>query len=766
MVVVLVVASIARAQPALPEGAPIKAVEIIGNDRVSRVYIQRNLESAVGRAYSGATLARDQRRLLRTGKFTLVAAAARLDDGEAIVTITVTEKPQVQSIEFIGNVKFKEKDLRDELDFTEGDPLDQAAITRGRGNIERLYRDAGRYFVEVTVDSERLERDQVVTYTLVEGPRVRVRKIRFEGNTAFRDRALLAEVATKTYLWIFRPGEFDADRLTRDVNALIDYYRRRGYLDVKVGYELEFSDDRERLTILFQIVEGTEYRVRAVHLSGNTVFTSDELLGVMRTYAGLVLLGDRLDSDVRAISRQYGENGYIDVRVRAQDPVYIEDEPDQVELTIAIDEGPQVRVGLIDIVGNQLTRDKVIRRELRFFPGEIYNTTTMEQAEQRLVETQLFSRDTTVEPVGSDPEIRDARVDVAESSRQGNFTFGVGLSSDSGVLGNIAVTHRNFDLFDWPRSTTELFKAKAFRGAGQYARVSFQPSTEFTRFRIDFREPYLLDQPISFGIGLYAFQRARDAYTERRAGVDFSFRKRFEKGPLKDWSGEIGLRTEWIGVSGVNFYDAPDVREHAGGNFLTSVRAALAHDTTDSFFLPSRGHRFTASWEQVGTLGGDFLFAKTEARYVWHKTLRVDAFDRKSILSLRGQVNQIFGDAPLFERYYAGGIGSLRGFDFRGVTPRDGLFQDRIGGDFRLLAGASYSFPVFGKTLRGVLFTDMGTVEENFELTDWRATIGIGLRLEIEFFGPVPLEFDLALPVAKSEDDDVRIFNFAISTSF
>ncbi len=154
------------------------------------------------------------------------------------------------------------------------------------------------------------------------------------------------------------------------------------------------------------------------------------------------------------------------------------------------------------------------------------------------------------------------------------------------------------------------------------------------------------------------------------------------------------------------------------------------------------------------------------ARYVWHKTLRVDRFERKSVLSLRGQAGAIVGDAPVFERFYAGGPSSLRGFGFRGVSPRDGLFRDRVGGDFRLLTGAQYNFPVVSDWLRGVVFTDMGTVEETFGRFSWRSSVGFGLRLNVPFLGPAPMVFDFAFPVTKDSEDDTRIFSFSFLTTF
>ncbi len=189
-------------------------------------------------------------------------------------------------------------------------------------------------------------------------------------------------------------------------------------------------------------------------------------------------------------------------------------------------------------------------------------------------------------------------------------------------------------------------------------------------------------------------------------------------------------------------------------------------DTTDSRIIPSEGYRIAFSWEQVGALGGDFSFSKPTFNAAWYKTMRTDIFDRKSVLAVRGDVGFIAGDAPPFERFYAGGFGSIRGFSFRGISPRAGVFKDQVGGDFIILTGAEYSFPLYAKTLRGVTFLDMGTVEEGFEITNWRASVGFGFRLNINFFGPAPLVFDFGFPIAQEDGDDVRVFNFSIGASF
>ncbi|MEW6250710.1 MAG: BamA/TamA family outer membrane protein, partial [Planctomycetota bacterium] len=174
-------------------------------------------------------------------------------------------------------------------------------------------------------------------------------------------------------------------------------------------------------------------------------------------------------------------------------------------------------------------------------------------------------------------------------------------------------------------------------------------------------------------------------------------------------------------------------------------------------------YRVSFSYEQVMGPGS---FGKPAVSGAWYKTLSTDLLDRRSVLGVRGDMAWIVGDAPVYERYYAGGFGSLRGFEYRGVSPRAGFQDNAIGGDFIVLSGAEYSFPVYGRSFRGVLFTDMGTVERSFEISSWRASVGFGLRVQLDFFGPVPLVFDFGFPIASDDDDEEQIFNFAFGASF
>lgn len=765
---VLLVASVAigraQTQDSELEGLTLGRVEVQGLETISEGFVRRVIKARVGQPFSSAQVEEDVRELLRTRKFLSVfAEPPRLENNQVVLVYQLAEKPVVRTVEVEGNKAYSSDELFKELSFAAGQAMDRYEIDRGRENIERRYKEGGYYYAQVKLDEAALQNEARVVYSIVEGPRVKVRDIELEGARAFPQLLLFSKIRTQTYLWIFRAGALDEEQAQRDAVALQEFYRSEGYLDARVGYRLQFdSVERTDLTLVFVFEEGPRYTIDAIRIEGAQTFTPETVRAAMQLSEGAAARDEDLQLDLKKIRELYGEIGFVDARVQSRFDYY-EDKPGVVALAIDIAENRRSRFDRISIRGNAHTKDEVIRRELRFYPGEDYNTVKTARAEQRLRELGLFAR-VDIRPLDDVDGQREALVEVEEGENI-FFNVGFGVSTDNGVFGTVTVENRNFDLFDWPR-WDEWNWTNRFRGDGQRLRLSLEPGTEVSRFRIDFTEPYLFDQPLRYDQSLYLFQRFRESYTEERIGFVPSLGKRFESGPLADWAVEGALRIEGIDIDDVDPLAANDIRDVRGGSTLTSVKASLVRDTTDSRFIPSQGYRFSLSWEQVGALGGDYDFGKPAASAAWYKTLATDIFDRKSVLSVHGDVGYITGDAPVFERFYAGGFGSIRGFDYRSVSPHAGLFNDRVGGDFIVLTGAEYSFPVYADNIRGVTFLDMGTVEEDLNISSWRASVGFGLRVVLPVLGGVPLVFDFGFPIAKDDMDEDQIFNFSIGASF
>lgn len=749
--------------PVDPTGRIIDRIEFEGLETIDPIYLQGVAGIRAGAVWNRDEVAEACRRIAATQKFEGVPfGEPREDEGKLVLVFVVAERPFVTGVDFVGNVEFSAGDLLKEIDLEVGSPISAFLTRQATEKIEQKYQEAGYAHATVEVDGEVLKVERRVLFRVSEGPRVKVREIVFEGNLAFSDLRLKSKIETATYLWIFRTGRFDPETAQRDAAAIKSFYVARGYLNAQVGYRVETGKTDADLNVIFQIDEGLCHIIESVEFSGNVAFDEGRLNGMMKANVGAVADADVLKADREAILAGYGELGYIYAEIATG--LAFSEEDGFVHLSVSINEGDQYRFGRIVVRGNERTKDKVIRRELRFYPEALYDTQAAKRAEQRLTETRLFD-EVSITPEGADPGVRNALVSVEEADTT-TILFGVGVTSNSGVVGSISIEQRNFDLFDWPRTFKEFYTGRALRGAGQTMRLNLEPGTELTRGRLSFREPYLMDKEVGFGTSLYLFERGRDDYDERRVGFNFSFDKRWREGLLKDWSGEVAFRFEGIKVSGTDWLTAPEILDDAGSTWLTSVKGTIIRDKTDSIWLPSEGNSLKLSIEQAGALGGDHVFTKTMATYDRYWTLKTDNFGRKHVFQVGATAGGIFGDAPVFEKFYAGGIGSIRGFEFRGISPRSGFHDQKIGGDFLLLANSQYSFPLVGKTVRGVTFLDMGTVEEDFGINSWRASVGVGARIYIKYFGPIPLSFDLAFPIGSDSEDDTQVFSFSFGTTF
>lgn len=743
-----------------PPGPAIQSIDFVGLNRTTPSFALGITRLNVGDPFSRDAADEAVTRLLRTRRY-LSATYRTMEVADGVrLTFELLERATITAIRFEGNRRFRDGQLREAIGLKVDDPADGFALRDGRDAIIAKYKEVGYADVKVSFDQDLVDRTGELFFRIDEGGRVKVSDIAFPGNNTFARRELMKQIETRTAIWIFRTGAYDAEQVENDASKLQNFFRDQGYLDARVGFRAEESPDGQQIRVEFLIEEGTRYLIEDIRLRGHAVFSTDELLARLKSRVGGIVKQPDLDADAKQIQAQYGEIGYIYASVRPQR--VFSDRPGFVIVTFEITERDQFRVGRVVVRGNPQTRDKVVRRALNLYPpDDLWNLTEAREAERRLVETRIFSS-ARVTPVGDEPGVRDVVMDVVEAEKLGDLLFGVGITSNSGVVGSIILDLKNFDIFDTPRSWSEFFRFKSFTGAGQRFRMELAPGTEVTRISADFTEPYLFDRPLRFDTGVYYFERGRDGYDETRFGGTVALGKRFERGRIRGWSGEVALRTEIVRIDDTDFFSSDQIREDEGDNFMTSLKGSLVRDRTDNRLIPSSGDRFRVAYEQFGALGGDHIFGRVTAGYSWYRTLWIDARERKHIFQLRTEGGWIVGDAPVFERFYAGGTGSIRGFAFRGIGPRDGLDDNNVGGDYLLLAGGEYSFPVYEDMLRGMIFLDSGQAGSG----TWRASAGVGIRLTLNIFGPIPIELSVAYPFSRDDDDEEQIFNFTVGSVF
>jgi len=737
-------------------GEKIVRVALRGNVRVTAHKILGQMRLREGSAYTPAAVDEDLKRIYSLGEFDDVVIRPEKAPEGLVLVVEVTERPALERLIFEGGRHFTEKELAEAIGVTAGSLIDRHKIFAAARTLERKYHDAGYHFAAVALDEKLLADSRVAKYAITEGPRVRVRKILFTGNPSIAGWELEKQIETKAYFPILTPGLFDEDQLARDAMALRNYYVEQGFLDVKVGRELEFSPDKTRLAVRFIIAEGPRYQVRSVALEGVQRFAPSYLEKQMDLAPGKPYTAETVRRDIETLRENYGEVGYIDVFIRPV--VDFTDVPGQVDVALRVEEHTPVKVGEIRVEGNRLTQDKVVRRELRLFPEEWVNTKQIDRAKRRLEGSGLFKPGSVqIMAIATAKEgTSDVLVRVEETETT-NLILSAGISSDSGVLGNLSLVNSNFDIADWPKSWAQFWKGDSFRGAGQTFQIVLEPGTELQRYTVAFSEPHVFDTDVSFSSSLFFFQGDRDTYDEQRVGLNVGFGKEIRE----DLQAFVNFRLEGINIASVEAGAPKDVQDVKGSNGLTSAQVGLVKDTTDSFLFPTEGYRLMGSVEQAfGT--STFMKFVVDAKKYW--TITRDVLDRRSVLAVHGRMGFIPGDAPIFERFFAGGRRSIRGFEFRGVGPRER--HTALGGDFLALGSAEYQFPIFEKNLSGVVFLDTGTVERNISLSTWRASVGVGVRFTVPFLGPVPIALDFGFPIMKNKDDETEIFSFSIGASF
>ena len=746
-------------------GRTVEDVRFTGNSTVPLPTLLNTVRTRAGERFDPRTVREDYQRLFGLKKFSNVEARVEPTASGVVVAFDLAEQKQIGAITFVGNAHVNDRALRAVVDTAPGEAIDPFRIGLARRAITNLYTGKNYAFASVTVDQGRLDRTGDLLFTIVEGPKVRVRDVNFIGNAQIGGFRLGQKIQTHPYFPIFYSGLYDPERIEDDVAAVRTFYLQKGFFDVRVGRKVRFGPDNSEVAVDYLIDEGPRYTVDSVVFEGNKTFDAARLKTGLKLVEGIPYDSELLQRDVRRLVAEYGPTGQI-YEQQGNNPEYLQiearpvfgREPGKLELRYSIREGKPFRIGNILVRGNTRTQEKVVLREMRISPGEKFDSSRIEEAQRRLQGTPYFTA-VKITPVGNDPDVRNVLVEVQEA-KTAILTLGGGINSNGGVGANVTYVQRNFDATNLPHSFGDIFSDRAFVGAGQLLRLSLEPGTQATNASVYFREPYLFDQPYSLSLEAYYRDRDRLVYSERRAGGRVAVGRRF--GLL--YAAEVGLRVEDVYINNIN--DKPirafEILDAQGNNLLTSISLQGRRDTTDRPILPSSGSVASAGVEFFGAAGGDYTYQQVTLGYDQYFTLAEDLLDRRTILAFHADGAYIFGEAPFFNRLYGGGIGSVRGFAFRGITPRSGPADDRVGGNFSATGSVEVSFPLYGDTLRGVVFGDVGTVEPSFELGTIRSSVGAGIRLTLGFLGQIPVAVDFAYPVTKDSQDDTQIISFSL----
>jgi outer membrane protein insertion porin family len=750
-------------------GSEVSDVIVRGSRLTRPEYIKSLLRTRPGSPYRPETIQDDVRTIMGTGRFANVKTYVEEDGpGKKKVVFELCDPTsRVEKVIYFGNKHLSTEDLDELTGIRKGTPLNPHRNRMACRKIEARYHEQGRLFAHCELVSGGRPGDTKVVYRIAEGPKLRVRSINFTGHTFIGASRLNTVVHSQRYLipWVsdmFKRGVYNPAIVEADVHQLEKYYRSFGYHDVKIRPERRLAPGGGMIDLVYHIHEGVRYRLKGPpDVSGNQAIPKEPLQAMSDIRSGDYYNEKQIQTDVRHISDYYGLLGRK-IAVRAE-PIYSRDEPGLMQVVYQVQESLPARVGNVHIEGNTRTRQNVILRQVPLYPGQILQYPKLLEAERNLARLGIFESSPdgairpTVEvlddPLNPNSPYKDILINVQEANT-GSLLFGLGVTSSSGLTGNIVLNERNFDLFRPPTSLDDLLSGRAFRGAGQEFRLELVPGTQLQRYTITFREPYLFDSPYSLTTSGYYYTRYFNEYTEQRVGARATIGRKLSN----SLSVRTGVRVEGVNVSDVPNFAPQDYLEVVGDNFQVGFNGGIIFDTRDSYLRPSEGARVELSYEEV--LGDrTFPLINLNASKYFTVHQRADGSGRH-VVALNSRVGWAGTNTPVYERFFAGGFRTLRGFQFRGVGPQVNGFK--TGGDFLLLGSAEYQIPLTARDqVHFVTFVDTGTVAPRIdEIDNFRVSVGFGFRFMIPMFGPVPIAVDFGFPIVKGPFDNEQVFNF------
>jgi len=754
--------------PSLQQPLPYKVgtidIRFVGTANVNEQIIRANMQVREGADFDEVTLDRDIRSLYRTGLFEFIEVKHETADNRTFnLVIEVTPKFRVLAVNYDGNRRVSTKRLQKETLVRPNHALDERQIKEDTEKLREFYQKEGYNQISVTYS---VERDRVggfgtVTYRIREGERVKIAEIKFVGNTLVTPRRLRRVLETKKYWmfsWLTGSGRFKDDMFDDDLDKLRDFYREQGFLDVEIPQDqVTFNYPRpDKLELVVTIIEGRRYYIGDIAFQGNELFDVGLLNRVIRMRRGYPFMPSRLDRDVERLTDFYGKDGYLDTRVSLFRKPNVA--TGAIDIEYRINESEKYSVESIEIEGNSKTKSTVILRELVLGPGDTFSTVLMKLSSLRLENTRFFE-DVNVTPHETNiPGRRNLRIAVQEG-RTGNLTFGAGFSSLERASLFTELSQSNFDLFN---------RRSFFQGDGQKFRLRMQLGSLSSEVVLSFEEPWLFQKEL--GLGFSVFRTSSDYnstfYSQFETGFEVYLRKRL----FELWEGRLSYTYQTIGIQNVSSSASPVIRALAGNNNLSMVGFQMARDTRDRIINTTSGNRVEINLNLAGGLLGG---AKTNDFYLleFRGSQFFPLFEfQTQVLSIiaRGGVAQNYGDSadvPYYRKWYLGGPQTLRGFEFRDVSPRD-EFDEPVGGKSYGFMGFEYSADIVSP-IRFAIFYDVGFVNAgafDFNPGKINDNFGVGLRL---FVAGAPLSLDLGIPLTGDRlNKKGNQFNFSFGTRF
>ncbi len=764
----LVAAAVLAAAVSAAAGAErVAGVLIEGNQRVETAAIRSHVHVQVGEALDRRTIDRDIKEIYELGFFDHVWVTSEPAPDGVHVTYHVAERPYVTDLAFDGVKHVEREDLEAVVNIVPGSIFDPRKAWEGLEAARKFYGGEGYPDAEIEYELERGEGNTaVVHYHVQEGRLIRIHEIRLEGVKAFKKRTLRKLMTTrKAWLFSFLTGAgiLNEDELSTDVDRLTAYYYDHGYIHARVD-EPKIERRRDGLVVTIKIDEGPLFHVGSIEFEGDVLLSESELGRLVGFHSGDVFRASSLRDAIFALTEAYGDRGYA--FAEAIPDTRIAETRQEVDVVFRLHSGPVVTIRRIDIRGNTKTRDYVIRRELELSEGEKFSGTGLRRSKRNIRRLGFFDEvELTTDRTEREDQV-DLVVKVTEG-RTGSFAAGAGFSSADNLLFNARIAEQN------------LF------GRGQRLVLNADFGQIRQNFQFSFTEPWVANRPLSLGLDVFDWSLQFDRFRRGGRGValrgsypleDLGLRSFYGRS-LRDVRAGIEYRLERARIDGLGRFAPPDVVAEEGKRVTSSITPSLIRSTLDHPFDPTRGSRQVFSAEFAG-LGGETDFFKIEFTGRWFFPVAELGAKRTLIYSVGGNIGYGLGDSgasgkelPVFERYFPGGINSVRGFDTRTLGPRQEVcdttgatcVQSETGGSQQLIFNNELILPLVPDAgIKGVVFFDAGNAflaEDGIDFTNLRYAVGWGLRW-LSPFGPLRIEVGYPLERREGESSSVVLFSF------
>ncbi|WP_456433108.1 outer membrane protein assembly factor BamA [Thermosulfuriphilus sp.] len=738
------------------ERRKVVEVEILGCQTLDPDAVRALIKIRIGDTYDPEVIREDIKNIFAMGYFDDVRVDVEEKDGGLLVTYILKEKPTVRKIVIEGNKAISDEKLMEILGLKTHTIFNPKEIREAEEKIKYIYREKGYYDTRVSSEVRPSGPQGVeVVFKVKEGEKIYIKEIRFEGNRAFKDSELkdILEISEKDWLsWLKKakaiftggtvePGVLAWGTLRRDLGKIVSFYHNHGYIDARVG-EPKVVQKGRWIYITIPVEEGPQYGVGKIDIQEDLFKDKKFLLSKLFITKEKVFNREALRRDVLRLTDLYADKGYAYAEVEPE--IKKDSERLKVDVIFKVDKGPRVRINRIEITGNTRTRDKVIRRELLVQEQEFFSATAIRKSNDRLRRLGYFE-DVSISPEKGIRE-DEMNLDVKVKERPtGSFSIGAGYSSVDNVIVMGEISQRNF------------------LGKGQILSFRGILGGRTNRYTFSFTEPYFRDTKLSVGMDLYNWERTYDDYTKDSTGGALRFGYLLNPDTRIYW----GYRYDNTTLKDVSYWASWAIKESEDINITSALNIGLTRDTRNNFFDPTRGTINTISLEYAGgPLGGDSAFVKVQ--YTWGIYL---PFVWGTTFHVRGGLGYVTegpgGKLPIYEKFYLGGLESVRGFQYGDISPVDPVTGERIGGERMAFVQIEDIFPLVSNMgLKGVVFFDMGNVwgeEEGYKFSDIRKSVGFGIRW-LSPMGPMRIEWGYNLDVKEGEDKSS--WNFRIGGYF